>query len=98
MSGGAEPSALADWEKAYFDTLRNKRIAVTLLRMRFEGEEVAVACQELTGTTIGKATGLMPLAILCTDEMIQRLDYFGQNASAHDPADFVEKRRPDGTQ
>jgi hypothetical protein len=87
----SDPLPLEEWEKTYFDTLRNKHNKITLLRMYLDGETpVGVITQVVSGTPLGEAPGFVPIAILADDQMIARLTMIeGNGPESFDPSDFV---------
>jgi hypothetical protein len=87
-----DPAPLTDAEKAYFDTLGQvasspRPEALSLRRMVLDGEhDVAVAGQQVLRTETGEVAGWQPLALIVSDELVQRLSTVdGEAAAPHAP-------------
>lgn len=91
------PTPLDDREKAYFDTLLNGGnpavdLKLVLVRMHtVNGDDVAVVCAAVHGTPLGNAEGLMPIAMLLTDD--EQINYLrtvdGRAPESFNPEDFL---------
>jgi len=88
------PEPLTDREKAYFDTIKqvaqsNRPNDLALWRMSSEGKPVAVVLQRILSAADATEVGWQALAIIPSDEVLERLRTIdGSGSEQFDPEDL----------
>lgn len=88
-------SPLAEWEKAYFDTIKQvirspRPEDLKLFRMGLGNRDVAVIAQRLVRAEDGTTAGFQPLALLVDDELAAELQMPDGSTTKSTPPDGLE--------
>lgn len=88
------PKPLTETEKAYFDTIKyfvsksTRPADLALLRMELDGKPVAAIVQKIIDNRTAEFRGAQPLALIVTEDQLDRLRLFdGSGPESVNPND-----------